>query len=321
MSELATDSEVQVERCEPIAVATPATIELVDVRIDHPRDATPLLVGASLRVVPGEVVVIVGAAGVGSSRLVAAALGETPLACGRIEVLGRDVGKLRRASLRLLRRRIGIVPQDLCLLEDRSAQLNVVLPLEIDGVPRSTTIVRAAIALARLGIAAEGSTALGDMSASARQRVAVARALVREPELVLADQPTSLQDGEGAELVCESLAEAAAAGAACVVLSRDPALRDIAVRRRWRQLALIGARLEPLGEHALDDITLDQLLGALDSAPERMPAASAPVAADVEARIPNLVPFPVVDRRSGPAVSASPSAHDQQVTNENENVA
>src|SRR5687768_868908 len=107
-------------------------IELVDVRLDHPRGGTPLLTEANLEVKRGDVVMIVGAAGVGTSRLVAAALGEVPANAGRIEVLGRDVAKLRRASLRLMRRRVGIVPQDLCLLEDRSAQLNVVLPLEID---------------------------------------------------------------------------------------------------------------------------------------------------------------------------------------------
>ena len=84
---------------------------------------------------------IVGAAGVGTSRLVATVLGEVVASAGRVEVLGRDVGKLRRSSLRLLRRRVGIVPQDLCLLEDRSAQLNVVLPLEIDGIPRSVSTV------------------------------------------------------------------------------------------------------------------------------------------------------------------------------------
>ena len=119
-------------------------LELVDAGIDHPRGGAPLLAGAHLKVVRGEVVLIVAAAGVGTSRLVAAAMGEAPLARGRLEILGRDVSRLRRSSLRLLRRRIGVVPQDLCLLGDRSAQLNVVLPLEIDGVPRSISVLRAA---------------------------------------------------------------------------------------------------------------------------------------------------------------------------------
>src|SRR5215831_11576411 len=150
-------------------------LELIDVRLDHPRGGPPLVTQASLRITGGERVLIVGAAGVGTSRLAAAALGEVTASAGRVEVLGRDVAKLRRSSLRLLRRRIGIVPQDLCLLEDRSAQLNVVLPLEIDGIPRSVSILRAAEALARLGLESEASLPIDCLPMSARQRVAVAR--------------------------------------------------------------------------------------------------------------------------------------------------
>ncbi len=169
-------------------------IELVDVSLDHPRGGSPLVSAANLKAAPGEVVVVVGAAGVGTSRMVAAALGEVQARAGRIEVLGRDVAKLRRSSLRLLRRRVGIVPQDLCLLEDRSAQLNVALPLEIDGIPRSVSIARATDALGKLGLESEASLPVELLSSAERQRVAVARALVRDPELILADHPTSAQD-------------------------------------------------------------------------------------------------------------------------------
>jgi ABC-type methionine transport system ATPase subunit len=172
-------------------------IELVDVRLDNPRGGPPLVDEANMRVTGGERVLIVGAAGVGTSRLVATVLGEVTAGAGRVEVLGRDVARLRRSSLRLLRRRVGIVPQDLCLLEDRSAQLNVVLPLEIDGIPRSISTVRAARVLALLGLEAEAAVPVDQLSMAARQRVAVARALVREPELVIADHPTSAQDAEG----------------------------------------------------------------------------------------------------------------------------
>src|SRR5688572_2495549 len=167
-------------------------IELVDVRLDHPRGGEPLVTEANLKITRGEVVLIVGAAGVGTSRLVAAALGEVPASAGRIEVMGRDLTKLRRSSLRLLRRRVGVVPQDLCLLEDRSAQLNVALPLEIDGVPRSMTLARADELLGQLGLTAEAPLPVDCLSGAARQRVAVARALVRKPEIVIADHPTSL---------------------------------------------------------------------------------------------------------------------------------
>jgi ABC-type ATPase involved in cell division len=270
-------------------------IELVDVGIDHPRGGAPLVAGANLRVVRGEVVLIVGAAGVGTSRLVAATLGEAPLAQGRLEILGRDVSKLRRSSLRLLRRRIGIVPQDLCLLEDRSAQLNVVLPLEIDGVPRSISVARAAEILALLDLDAEAPLPVDCLPASARQRVAVARALVREPDLVIADHPTSAQDAMGADLVCTALQAASVRGAACIVLGRDPQLRQIAALYGWRQLGLVGGRLVPLEEIELDGRTIDEVLLGIESAPAAAPAAGAGHA--------NVVPFPLAARTAAGVIS------------------
>ena len=242
-------------------------IELVDVRLDHPRGGPPLVTGANLRVAGGEVVLIVGAAGVGTSRVAAAALGELALASGRMEILGRDVSKLRRSSLRMLRRRIGIVPQDLCLIEDRSAQLNVALPLEIDGIPRSVSIARAGEMLEQLGLEGEAMVPVGRMSASARQRVAVARALVREPALIIADQPTVSQDAIGVDLVCTALAAAASRGAAVLVLGRDPALLEIADALHWRQLGLIDGTLAPFGEVMLDTQSIDDVLIGMESIP------------------------------------------------------
>src|SRR6185312_11314549 len=99
-----------------------------------------------------------------------------------------------RSSLRTLRRKIGIVPQDLCLLEDRSAQLNVGLPLEIDGVPRAEWILRATDLLSQLALEEVMALPVEMLPQSARQRVAVARALIRKPDVVLADHPTSAQD-------------------------------------------------------------------------------------------------------------------------------
>jgi len=267
-------------------------INLVDVRLDNPRGGQPLLGGANLGVAAGEVVLIVGAAGMGTSRLVAAALGEIALGGGRLEVLGRDVGKLRRSSLRLLRRRVGIVPQDLCLLEDRSAQLNVVLPLEIDGIPRSVSVVRAAHVLAQLGLESEASLPVDCLSASARQRVAVARALVREPELLIADHPTSMQDAEGAELVCTAIAVAAAQGAACLVLGRDPALRALADRHHWRQLGLVEGALRPLAELEIDGRTIEDVLVGIESAPTALHPLGDPA-------IPNVLPFKITGRTAG----------------------
>src|SRR3569833_3402262 len=129
-----------------------AMISLVDVRLDHPRGGAPLVSEGNLQVARGEVAVVVGAAGVGTSRVVAAALGEVVASSGRIEVLGHDVAKLRRSSLRQLRRKVGIVPQDLCHHKKRNTQNNNTQPHKIDGIPRSFSIVKANEVLAQLGL-------------------------------------------------------------------------------------------------------------------------------------------------------------------------
>jgi len=269
-------------------------IELVDVRLDHPRGGQPLVAGANLKVDRGEVVMIVGAAGVGTSRLVAAALGELATNAGRVEVFGRDVSKLRRSSLRMMRRRIGIVPQDLCLLEDRSVQLNVMLPLEIDGIPRSISLVRANAAMQQLALEDDAEYAIEELSGAAKQRVAVARALVRDPALVIADHPTSMQDAAGAELVASALAEAAIGGAAVIALGRDPALREIAERRGWRMLGLIDGELRSFAELPAPVAAIEELL--IDVASE---LASAGVSQPES--VPNLLPFPLSARTAGVA--------------------
>jgi ABC-type ATPase involved in cell division len=275
-------------------------IEMVDVRLDHPRgcDApgkAPLVTEANLQVARGEVVMIVGAAGVGTSRLVAAMLGEVPASSGKIQVMGRDLTKLRRASLRLLRRRVGIVPQELSLLEDRSAQLNVVLPLEIDGIPRSMSIVRAGEVLEQLGLESEASLPVDCLSAAERQRVAVARALIRRPEIVIADHPTSMQDGAGLDLVCNALAAAAAEGAAVVVFGRDHALRVYAEHHQWRMLALVDGKLGPLAQASAAKV--DEIMEVPLSAPTPLH----PDADDDREELENVVPFPLSARTAGVA--------------------
>ena len=184
---------------------------------------------------------------------------------------------------------------DLLLLEDRTVELNVVLPLEIDGIPRSLTVGRATTMLEKLALSHAQHETVDTLSGAERQRVALARALIREPELVFADHPTSMQDATGAELVAGALADAAAAGAAVVVLGRDPALRALAEARGWRTLVLVDGRLRTLAEVALTEAAIDALLGGIESAPAPVPADA------IEESLPNVVPFPLSARTAGVA--------------------
>lgn len=241
-------------------------ITLVDVRLDRPRGGEPIVSEANLDVARGEVVMIVGEPGPETSRIVAAALGELSTSAGRIEIMGRDVAKLRRASLRLMRRRIGIVPQELCLLDERSAHDNVIMPLEIDGLPRSTTTARATELLELLALADVASLPVCELSPAQRQRVAVARALVRKPDLVIADHPTSLQEDAGMRIVLDAFA---ATGCSVLMFGRDS---TAAIDRGWRTFEIV--------EGALREVVSVRI-----SEPE----------------IPNLLPFPISARTAGVA--------------------
>jgi ABC-type ATPase involved in cell division len=271
-------------------------IEFIDLRLEHPQGTGPILKAANLRVAPGQVGLIIAAAGVGSSRLVATMLGESPVSNGATILFGHNTQKLRRSSLRNLRRRVGIVPQQLCLLDDRSAQLNVALPLEIDGVPRSVSVVRAAQALADLGLASEAGLPIECLPASVQQRVAVARALVRKPDVLIFDQPTDRQDVEGAMLVCKAIAAAAARGATCLVISRDAAVRNFAEAEQWSQWIMAGGSLHSATEVALDNAVIEELLVTVESAPVRNHGESRP---NVSSGIPALVRFPISARTAG----------------------
>jgi ABC-type ATPase involved in cell division len=246
-------------------------IELAGVRLERPRVAAPLLAGVDLALHRGEVVLITGGAGAGTSTLIAALVGDVAPAEGTVALFGRDLARLRRSSLLALRRRLGVVPQDLALLPECTALANVELPLEIDHVPRRDANVRAAAALARLGLGDHAGAPVGELSLAERQRVAVARALVRAPSVLLADQPTTHQDADGADLIATALHEAAIEGAAVLVVGRDPHLIAAATRLGWRQLMVHRGRLVDVTDVVTVDLPAEGS-GSIDVQLESGPA-------------------------------------------------
>lgn len=313
-------------------------IELERVRIDHPRGGEPLLRDAELTIGTGQVVLLSCAARGGGSRLLSALIGEAPVGGGRLALFGRDLHRLRRSSLLRMRRRLGVVPQDLELLAGLSALGNVILPLEIDGVPRRAATLRATELLGRLGLGGDLDTPIAELSMAERQRVAIARAVVRGPQVVICDQPTSHQDARGAADIAALLAATAATGASVLVISRDPNLVAAARGLEWRHMILHDGRIleasqlrvgdrvvddaiierldlesidlsEPL-EHEIQEIdiadsmpvplaTITPISAAVAAAePEPPPELRTAAAAEADA-IPNVVPFPITARSRG----------------------
>ncbi len=263
--------------------SAPRAIDLAGVTFGHDGGAA-LFEDAALAVAAGEVVLIGAPAGAGASTLARLLAGHV-LSAGRVCIRGRDLSRLRASSRTALRRRLGVVAQDLALVDDRSALANVALALEVDGVPRARRLVRAAEALAAVDVPA--ATAVAALPMAARQRVAWARAFVRNPDIMIADQPTSHQDADGAERFAALTAELAAAGAACVVLAREPHLIAAAARRDWRVLTIHRRQIIDLAALVPDEIDAAAHVVAEISRPATDPGDS------------NVVPFPVARTASG----------------------
>ena len=273
-------------------------IELAGLRLERPRAAAPLLAGVDLAMHRGDVVLVSGGAGAGTSTLISALIGDVAPAEGTVSLFGRNLARLRRSSLLALRRRLGVIPQDLQLLPECTALANVQLPLEIDHVPRKDAELRAAAALARLGLADHAHAHVAELSWAERQRVAVARALVRAPSIVLADQPTAHQDADGAALIADALHEAALLGAAVLVTGRAPHVVASACRLGWLQLMVHGGRLVDVTElvtvRVPDDVPDELVIEALPAVDA--PALDPPAAEELW---PNVIEFPAVARSRG----------------------
>jgi putative ABC transport system ATP-binding protein len=158
--------------------------------------------GVDLTVRPGEMVAVMGPSGSGKSTLLHLIAGLDVPTAGRVCVGGVDLAGLDDDGRTLLRRRrLGIVFQAFNLLDTLTAEENVALPLLVDGVAEAEATRRARAALERVGVAGRASHLPAQLSGGEQQRVAIARGLVTEPVVLLADEPTGNLDSAGGAAV------------------------------------------------------------------------------------------------------------------------
>jgi putative ABC transport system ATP-binding protein len=201
------------------------------------------LAGVSFALEPGDFVALLGPSGCGKSTLLnlLGAL-ERPTA-GRVTVDGRDLALLSEDERdRYRRRTAATVFQFFNLLPTMTALENVALPLLLDGVSPAEADARASRLLAEVGLEAKAGSFPWQLSGGQMQRVAVARALVAGPSLLLADEPTGNLDSKSGARVLDLVAELAAARGVTILLATHS---DEAARRAQRVLRLRDGRLEP----------------------------------------------------------------------------
>ncbi|MEM9034166.1 MAG: ABC transporter ATP-binding protein [Actinomycetota bacterium] len=181
------------------------------------------LTDVDLEIAAGEFVAVMGPSGCGKSTLLhlAGAL-ERPDA-GRVEVAGRDLTDLDLSETAELRRReVGYVFQQLNLIPSLTALENVMLPLELDGVSKRRARSLASEALGSVGVDEQIERYPDDFSGGQQQRIAIARALIGERSLILADEPTGALDTVTSDQIVELLAGVAREGATVVMVTHDP---------------------------------------------------------------------------------------------------
>jgi putative ABC transport system ATP-binding protein len=184
-----------------------------------------------LSVDEGHLVAVMGPSGSGKSTLLTIAGSLEEPTSGEVRIGGVSLSSLsRNGKARLRRRTIGYVFQDFNLLPGLTAAENVALPLELDGVSARTARQAGLAALEQLGLADRANHYPDQLSGGERQRVAIARSVVGDRKLLLADEPSGALDSTNSEVVMRMILEACKRGVAAVVVTHDAHLASWADR-------------------------------------------------------------------------------------------
>ena len=199
------------------------------------KNGTPALKNISVNIEKGEFVFLVGSSGSGKTTFLRLLLREETPDEGRILEAGRDVLKIKKWRVPYLRRNIGCVFQDFRLLPSKTVFENVSFALEVIGRPRETIDTQVPQILELVGLSDKANNLPSELSGGEQQRVAVARAFVNRPLILLADEPTGNLDPANSEAIMALLERINRAGTTVVMATHDQALVD-RMRRRVIEL-------------------------------------------------------------------------------------
>lgn len=229
-----------------------AVVRLHEVTKTYPNGRTALR-DVDLAIPEGDFVFLVGPSGAGKSTLIKLLIRDELPTHGRVLIDGTDVARLPRREVPKLRRRIGIVFQDFRLLPRKTVRENVAFALEVTGTPGRRIGPAVERVLALVGLTHQADQLPSQLSGGEQQRTAIARALVHEPRLIIADEPTGNLDPVIAWEIIQLLLRINELGVTVLMATHNA---DVVTALRRRVVALDEGRVvrdEPRGAYHHDD--------------------------------------------------------------------
>lgn len=175
----------------------------------------------SFHIPKGELVFLMGPTGAGKSTVLKTIYRDISISDGNLYINGEDVGNIRRRHVPQFRRKIGMVFQDYRLVPDRTVFENIALPLQIEGVPKKEIKDKVNDIGEKVGLKKRINNYPGQLSGGEKQRVSIARALVKKPLVILADEPTGNLDPNVSDEILDLLEIATDSGTAVLMSTHN----------------------------------------------------------------------------------------------------
>ena len=186
------------------------------------REDLPVLKDVNFRLQAGEYVYLIGRVGSGKSSLLKTMYAELPVTAQRADVLGYDMTSIRERNVPYLRRQLGIVFQDFQLLTDRSVRENLDFVLRATGWKKSDEMeARVEEVLTQVGMLKKAYRMPHELSGGEQQRIAIARALLNKPQIILADEPTGNLDPQTGRQIVDLLYRISKEGTAVIMSTHN----------------------------------------------------------------------------------------------------
>lgn len=226
-------------------------IEMIDVSKIYPS-GVKAITGLNVKIKPGEFVYIVGPSGAGKSTFIKMMYGEEKPSTGKIIVNGINLPSIRNSKIPLFRRNIGMVFQDFKLLDKYTVYENVSFAMEVIESDPAEIKTRVMEVLDLVGVKSKARMVPTELSGGEQQRVAIARSIVNNPKVVIADEPTGNLDPETSWDIMNIFEEINRRGTTLLMATHN---KDIVNNMRHRVIAIDGGRIvrdEQWGEYGYE---------------------------------------------------------------------